>query len=561
VSSTGPSTSAPDPSTRWLFGPTPDLLLGCGLGYAWVFLALAVLGTGFVEAIPLGLLPLVLLVTGTPHYGATLLRVYEQRDSRRAYAIFSVGVSAALAASYVGALHYWAFGSLLMTVYFNWNPWHYAGQNYGLAVMFLRRRGVPLSAGAKRLLYASFVLSALLAIVEMNGFVPGALYAPQAPASAAKSFGPVYEFVSIGLAPAVQRSLTTTGLAAYAASLVGALFLLLRAGAKWRDLGPSALLVGTQSLWFVIPGAARVWGLWAGLVPLGTAHFNYAFIWIAVGHAVQYLWITTYYARRTEGYPGLARYYAKCVLAGAVIWNFPALVFAPGMLGTVAYNDGLFLLTASVVNLHHFVLDGAIWKLRDSRIASVLVRATPSTPPPVTAHERRSWIKPLVWAGGVLCVAVVALGTWEREVGFRRAALRADYERIESAGRRLTWIGQQESSLHRHLGALSVARGNSETALDEYARSLDIRPHPRAHFERGAIFARGSDWEQAAAAYESAYALDPAPVSLITRLAEALVHAGQSARAAVVLREGLALHPRNPLLQERLRRLDAAGDA
>ena len=32
------------------------------------------------------------------------------------------------------------------------------------------------------------------------------------------------------------------------------------------------------------------------------------------------------------------------------------------------------LLVASVVNLHHFVLDGAIWKLRDGRVARVLLR-------------------------------------------------------------------------------------------------------------------------------------------------------------------------------------------
>jgi hypothetical protein len=35
---------------------------------------------------------------------------------------------------------------------------------------------------------------------------------------------------------------------------------------------------------------------------------------------------------------------------------------------------GLGLLTASIVNLHHFVLDGAIWTLRDGRVARMLLR-------------------------------------------------------------------------------------------------------------------------------------------------------------------------------------------
>ena len=31
------------------------------------------------------------------------------------------------------------------------------------------------------------------------------------------------------------------------------------------------------------------------------------------------------------------------------------------------------LIVTAVVNIHHFVLDGALWKLRDRRIAALLV--------------------------------------------------------------------------------------------------------------------------------------------------------------------------------------------
>jgi len=557
-------TPAPDPRTadsseRWLFGPAPDLVFGCGLGYAWIFLALAVLDVRFVEAIPLGFLPLVLMITATPHYGATLLRVYEQRESRRAYALFSVGATAILAASFLVSLHVLAFGSLLMTIYFNWNPWHYGGQNYGLAVMFLRRRGVEITPMAKRLLWGSFVLSALLAIVEMNGLSPGAIYAPVGDQTTAKAIGPFYRFVSIGIAPAIQQNLTSVGLAAYFACLLGAAGLLLR-GCSLRDIGPSAALVATQSLWFVIPAASRIWGVFDDWVPLGAPHFNYAFMWIAVGHSVQYLWVTTYYAQKTERFSGFRRYYVKCLLAGSMVWSFPALLFAPNVLGTIGYNDGLFLLIASVANLHHFVLDGAIWKLRDSRIAAVLIRkAQPAAEPGPADEVGTRWFRPIVWVLGSVCVVTFVIGTWEREVGFRQAVRRADYARVEQAGRRLTWIGQQDAALYRYLAALSNARGHPEDAIREYRRSLEVRQHPSAWFELGSIHAKRDDWPAARDAFEAAYRIDPFPVALIVQYSRALLETGEVERARQVLQDGIALHPGQPKLLEQLREADAAG--
>lgn len=558
-------TQAPHPrvsesSNRWLFGPASDLVLGCGLGYAWVFMALAVLDIRFVEAVPAGFLPLVLLLSATPHYGATLLRVYEQRESRRAYALFSVGATAVLAASFVVSLEYLTLGSLLLTIYFNWNPWHYGGQNYGLAVMFLRRRGVEVTPLAKRLLYASFIISALLAIVEMNGLLPGAIYAPVGYQTEAKSIGPFYQFISIGIAPTIQQSLTTVGLTAYFGCLLGVAALLLRR-CTLSDVGPSAALVATQSLWFVVPGAARVWGVFGDWVPLGSQHFNYAFIWIAVGHSVQYLWITTYYAKKTKRFGGFHRYYIKCVLVGSVVWNFPALVFAPGVLGTIGYNDGLFLLIASVVNLHHFVLDGAIWKLRDSKIAGVLIRAAEPAPDGSPPDDAGPWrTRSIVWAIGAVCVFTFVLGTWEREVGFRQSVRRADYFRIEQAGQRLAWIGQQDAAIHRYLAALSDARGNQEDAIREYQRSLQIREHPAAFFELGGIRARRNEWNAARDAFEAAYQIDPFPVDLIVRLSQALIETGRLERAREVLNEGLVLHPGQPVLVEQLRSASASGD-
>src|SRR5262245_30698084 len=104
-------------SDRWLFGPLPDLLLGCGLLYAIVFAAHAVAGPALIRATPAYLLPLFTLLFSAPHYGGTLVRVYDQRHDRRAYAVFSVWITLALCLLFLATLGHPLLGSVLFTLY------------------------------------------------------------------------------------------------------------------------------------------------------------------------------------------------------------------------------------------------------------------------------------------------------------------------------------------------------------------------------------------------------------------------------------------------------------
>jgi len=67
---------------RWLVGSAPDFLFGCGLPYALLFVLLAVDRAGFRNVFAPGLLPLLSVIGGTPNDGATLLRVYGERENR-----------------------------------------------------------------------------------------------------------------------------------------------------------------------------------------------------------------------------------------------------------------------------------------------------------------------------------------------------------------------------------------------------------------------------------------------------------------------------------------------
>jgi hypothetical protein len=100
-------------SDRWLFGPLPDLLFGCGVLYALAFAAHTVAGPAIRGVTPSFLLPLLLLVLSTPHYGGTLVRVYDQRRDRQAYVVFAVWVTLALFALFVVSLSNALLASIL----------------------------------------------------------------------------------------------------------------------------------------------------------------------------------------------------------------------------------------------------------------------------------------------------------------------------------------------------------------------------------------------------------------------------------------------------------------
>ena len=120
---------------------------------------------------------LALLVNG-PHYGATIVRVYEAREDRRKYFIFAVYLTLAVSALFAASSRSLWLASALLTVYATWTPWHFSGQNYGLTLMFLHRRGIAVDPVTKRLLYASFVLSALTAIVAIHSGYKEFVFSP-----------------------------------------------------------------------------------------------------------------------------------------------------------------------------------------------------------------------------------------------------------------------------------------------------------------------------------------------------------------------------------------------
>ena len=481
-----------------------DLLFGCGGAYAVYFVVAWLAGSQIREVAPEGLLPLGALILGAPHYGATLLRVYERGGDRRRYRVFGTWASLVVAIVFVIGVYDVRVGSWMLTLYLSWSPWHYSSQNYGISLMFLRRRGVSVTQSGKRLLHASFQLSWVLVLLAIHAEGPSVDYAPVELASSAYSFLPLR--IPLGLVGPLMLTTTLAYLLVLVASIVE-----LRRAAPFRDLIPTLALIGLQALWFSLPVLARATTIGIDLEPLGIRYAGYTFYWIAFGHFTQYLWITLYYAKSTAIARRSLPYLIKTLLVGSAIFGIPLGLFSPEVFGVRAFDAGLGVLIASAVNIHHFILDGAIWKLRDGRIARILLRS-PGTAraPSVPAHSHvRARLLPLVLVAGLASALGDVVWVWEIEFGFRRAAIAADPERLRTAARRLRWVGRDHPGLRAQIAIFDAHAGHFDDAIREIERSLELHSTAEAWVLLGNYRLQRGETTLARSAYLEALAIGP----------------------------------------------------
>ena len=267
---------------------------------------------------------------------------------------------------------------------------------------------------------------------------------------------------------------------------------------------------------------------------------------------MQYLWVTFHYAKRSVAGTRLREFLLKTALAGNAAIILPGILFAPMLLGTsLTWEEGLSTLVFAVVNLHHFMLDGAVWKLRDGRVARALLRGGEDQPRTPAIGPTSRWRRPstALWVIFALCLTI-EVGELARYQALQSGAHRIAKTMFDALG----WVGREHPIERIRFGRALLKQGDYEGARIEFERSLQSRPTVGGWGGMGRALAGERDFSAAAEAYEAGLAVDPNDTALLRSAAAARNTLGGYERAIELLTRALELEPNNPINRRMLER-------
>ncbi len=480
----------------WIYNPWLDLIVGCGAWSAPLLLLSYLSLASNTRTWSVAFYALALFFN-YPHYMATIYRAYHRAEDFQKYRVFTVHITALILLTLVLSHFSARLLPWIFTIYLTWSPWHYSGQNYGLFMMFARRSGADPDKSTRHALYGAFVASYLILFL---GFHTG------------QSTDPL--FVSLGIPPIISvweqviLGVAFVGLAAFG-------FWRLAHAAGWRELIPSLTLFSSQFLWFVVPAAISL------IKGLEIPQNRYSSGVLAVMHSAQYLWITSYYARREAagGAKKSGQSWRPLAYFGVLVVGGIAL-FVPGpWLASRAFHHDFtasFLIFTALVNIHHFILDGAIWKLRDGRIAALLL------------NSRDRIADAGAEASGRLAAA------WHWLVGSTSGARGL---RVGAALLLLVWGTLDQARYYLALRSDDMQDLQRAATLDAYDSTLQMRLAERA--------LQDSEPEQAEAAWRQAIRSDPANPVPRQQLLRFLINENRIDEAFTLTEASLKYAPRD----------------
>jgi tetratricopeptide (TPR) repeat protein len=378
-------------TSRWFYRPSFDLIVGCGAWSLPLLLIVYAASARYPQVTTIAFYALA-LVFNYPHYMATIYRAYRTREDFSKYKLFTLHLALLMVLVLLFAHVSYQLLALAFTLYLTWSPFHYTGQNFGIALMFARRNGVKTTRSLRWAFYLVFLTSYAMFFLAVHSLTSSDQY-----------------ILSLGIPFRAARLLWLAMMILFCAAATYS-FTGFAKQVGWRRLTAPLVMLSTQVVWFVVPTSLTLFTKIDLLQARSTAGI------LAVMHSVQYLWITSYYARReaeAEQNNQLSvrpswqpyRYFSLLVLGGIALF-----IPGPWLASRLAQVDFMssFLAFTALVNIHHFLLDGAIWTLRDGRIASLLLN-TIASKENSTTEPTRSWLKSPRRPLRLLRVAIVPL--------------------------------------------------------------------------------------------------------------------------------------------------------
>lgn len=300
------------------------------------------------------------LLINWPHFMASYWLLYSNRQNLRKHPL----VALVLPFVVFGFIAYAVFAALISPVGAADTPvfvmqilrplapvllaWHYTGQSWGMTASFAFIAGLRMSVGERQLIRSGLrtlaVFHVLLAWEVMN---------------AAQNFGPQAELAETILAVA----LATCRLAVVATVLLGLL--------GFRRLAVRHGQSIPVRCW--LPWAATFGWYW--LVDLDIVPGSTGFVLLQVFHALQYLAFplrveANQYADASTGVPRvrlhMALYYLALVVVGGIAF------IGPSRLVSISALIPLGAMVSIAINLHHYFIDGVLWKIRNPEVREAL---------------------------------------------------------------------------------------------------------------------------------------------------------------------------------------------
>ena len=195
-------------------------------------------------------------------------------------------------------------------------------------------------------------------------------------------------------------------------------------------------------------------------------------------HSAQYLWITRYFAKRDAEQSARAggwspwRYWITLVAGGAALFLPVPWLASYGW--HVDFSASIFIV-AAIVNLHHFMIDGVVWKLRNPRVGRVLVHteAAAAKPAPATAGRAAPARRPAFrWAWRVALVAGLAALAAVDQWRYVLAIGHGERDRLADAAR----LNPYDSGAYLRLAQAESAAGDPAAAAAALRRAVDVSP-------------------------------------------------------------------------------------
>lgn len=285
-----------------------------------------------------------------PHFSMSTYRLYQARSHLQQYPFTAYVIPWIVSGgALLSFLHPDQFAPYFVKLFLLWSPYHFSGQTIGITLVYARRCGIELRAWEQKSLryfvYGTFLLSTIRSEVSREG---------------AAYFG--INYPSFGI-PSWLADFTESAFWLSAAFFAFSTFSWRLRNHRWL---PAIVLLPsvTQYLWFV---QAMYMPAFQEFVPMF--------------HSLQYVFIAWALQMKTALDTRNATPSRKFVVGETLRWGSVNLLGGVGLfyalpaLGEAAGSPRMLAegILVAAVQIHHFFVDGVIWKLRNPKVAQPLL--------------------------------------------------------------------------------------------------------------------------------------------------------------------------------------------